>query len=133
MSIEQCAPAIACNRFGLGARAGELAEAALGPREWLRSQLSRGAPPPTPRSAPPRRAAPGPPPGRPPLQSSAQILAGAAPITEALRAARRSGAAAPPGASDTDAATRGAIAALMRLPQYFRPLYQREVRARSYA
>ncbi len=38
-------PAIAANRFGLGARPGELGSIGTEPREWLRAQL-QGAPPP---------------------------------------------------------------------------------------
>ena len=121
MSVEQCAPAIACNRFGLGARPGELAAAALGPRDWLRSQL---------RGAAPTLDAGSLPPGLPPLQSSAQILAGVIPIVQALRAAR---ARATSIAAAADVQAHAAVATLQRLPQYFRPLYQREVRARTYA
>ena len=121
MSVEQCAPAIACNRFGLGARPGELAAAALGPRDWLRSQLLGAAPTLDAGSLPP---------GLPPLQSSAQILAGVIPIVQALRAAR---ARATSIAAAADVQAHAAVATLQRLPQYFRPLYQREVRARTYA
>jgi uncharacterized protein (DUF1800 family) len=122
MSVEQYAPAIACNRFGLGARPGELAAAALGPRDWLRSQLRGGAPTLQDGLSLP---------GLAPLQSSAQILAGAIPIAQALRAARQRTASAGAAAEATPA--DAVVATLQRLPHYFRPLYQREVRARTYA
>jgi len=100
--------AIAANRFGLGARPGELAIVGTDARGWLKSQLHAGAPAVT---------ADG-------LQSTAQILTGAEPILAERRAAQRARA---------DAATSedSAVATLaMRLPQYLRPIYLTECRAR---
>ena len=42
---DRFAPAIAANRFGLGARPGELASLSGDPRGWLTAQLKGGAPP----------------------------------------------------------------------------------------
>ena len=58
------------------------------------------------------------------LQSTAQILSGAEPIVQAQRQARRARADAT--AADSPAATELA----MRLPQYLRPIYMSESRAR---
>jgi uncharacterized protein (DUF1800 family) len=106
LSVEVAA-AIAANRFGLGARPGDLTTIGTDPRGWLRTQLT----------APPLLAADG-------LQSTAQILSGAAPIVQALRQARRARADA--AAADSAATTEVA----MRLPQYMRPIYLSESRAR---
>ncbi|MGH8143207.1 MAG: DUF1800 domain-containing protein [Steroidobacteraceae bacterium] len=108
------AAAIAANRFGLGARPGELAAISTDPRSWLSSQVSGGAPL-LPDAA---------------LQSTPQILAGAAPIVrelQAARQARRQSAAQPGGPGDQQLAnTRLA----MRLPQYLRPIYRADALAR---
>ena len=42
--LDRPTAAIAANRFGLGARPGELAQIGSQPRDWLRAQLA-GAPP----------------------------------------------------------------------------------------
>jgi uncharacterized protein (DUF1800 family) len=42
--LERLSPAVAANRFGLGARPGELGRIGSEPRDWLRAQLA-GAPP----------------------------------------------------------------------------------------
>ena len=108
--------AIAANRFGLGARPGELAVVGGDPRGWLRAQLS--APPP-PLSAPE-------------LRGSVQILADALRLRREIQAARQADAQAnstPP----ADAARSGAAAAAdvqQKLPQFLRPIYVSEVSAR---
>jgi len=109
LSLEVAA-AIAANRFGLGARPGDLATIGTDPRGWLRTQLS----------VQPLLAADG-------LQSTAQILSGAEPIVQARRQARRA-------RTDAAAADSPATAELaMRLPQYLRPIYLSESRARLQA
>jgi uncharacterized protein (DUF1800 family) len=111
---------IACNRFGLGARLGEIT-AAADAKAWLRSQLIGGAPLLAVGAA------------DEPLSGSKQILAGAEPILKQLRQlrARAQGASGtPPASAATPDAASDAAAAVMRLPQYFRPFYQADVRAR---
>jgi uncharacterized protein (DUF1800 family) len=107
---EPFSAAIAANRFGLGARPGELAAIGADSRGWLRAQLQ----------------APAPVLGGAGLRSSREILAEALELRRELQAARKSGAAA--GA----AAEQGAAneAALQKLPQYLRPIYTSEVTAR---
>jgi len=109
------AAAIAANRFGLGARPGDLQLIGSDARGWLRSQLG---------GAPLLTAAD--------LQSTRDILGGAEPIVRALREARQARAGASPSdaAASTDAAASNP---LMRLPQYLRPIYLSEVRARVHA
>ena len=98
------AAAIATNRFGLGARPGELARAAPEPRGWLRAQLGGDAPALAGASA---------------LESSSAILSQAAKLREAKRQGAKSGA-------EQGAASRIA----QGLGAYYRPLYVAEVRAR---
>jgi len=107
--MQEYSPAIAANRFGLGARPGELATIGGEPREWLRAQL--GAPPAALAGAQ--------------LRSSRDILAQALELRRELQAARKSGA-------DGAAAEAGAAAepALQKLPQFLRPIYLAEVTAR---
>jgi uncharacterized protein (DUF1800 family) len=113
---------IACNRFGLGARPGELA-AAADPAAWLRSQLAGG---------PPLLSAG---PDEEPLAGSQQILAGVQPIVEQLQQLRKQGSAQDSKGQDGNApgAPANVAAAFMRVPQYFRPFYQADVRARLHA
>ncbi len=94
--------AIAANRFGLGARPGELAAIGADGRDWLRAQL-HPAPPALADAA---------------LQPSQQILAQALELQQELQAARKAGRAA------DDAATQ------QKLPQFLRPIYVSEVTAR---
>jgi uncharacterized protein (DUF1800 family) len=109
----EAAAAIAANRFGLGARPGELAAIGSDPRGWLQAQLRGGAP---------LLTADG-------LQSTAQILSGAEPILAERRAARQ--ARPEPAANPMTAPEDSAVAALaMRLPQYLRPIYVADSRAR---
>jgi len=103
---EPIAAAIAANRFGLGARPGELALIGADVRGWLQGQL-RGPP----------EALLG-----PQLRGSAQILAQALELRRELRAERKQQAAAAAGAADEPA--------MQRLLQYLRPIYIAEVTAR---
>jgi len=99
------ASAIAANRFGLGARPGELALIGGDAHEWLRAQL---------RAPAPALAAPG-------LSSSAQILAQALELRRESRAQRKAQSAGSAGAPEDT---------VQRLPQYLRPIYTLEVTAR---
>jgi uncharacterized protein (DUF1800 family) len=102
--------AIAANRFGLGARPGDLQAIGGDARGWLRAQIASG---------PPLIETAG-------LQSTQQILSGAEPILRERREARRARADAAPG--------QAAVADLgMRLPQYLRPIYLDDARARLHA
>jgi len=105
---ESIASVIAANRFGLGARPGELTLIGGDGREWLRSQL--GAPPPVLAAAE--------------LRPSAQILAQALELRREARAQRREQGAA------GSAANAAADPALQRLPQLLRPIYVAEATAR---
>jgi uncharacterized protein (DUF1800 family) len=104
---ESIASAIAANRFGLGARPGELALIGGDAREWLRGQL---------RAPPPTLSAPA-------LRSSAQILAQALELRREIQAQRKVQSAA-------DAADTAQEAVQQRLPQFLRPIYTSEVTAR---
>jgi len=99
------ASAIAANRFGLGARPGELALIGGESHEWLRAQL---------RAPAPALSAPG-------LRSSAQILAQALELRRESRAQRTVQSAG---------SARAPEDAVQRLPQYLRPIYTLEVTAR---
>ena len=104
---ESIASAIAANRFGLGARPGELALVGGDAREWLRAQL---------RAPPPALSAPA-------LRSSAQILAQALELRRDIQAQRKVQSAA-------SAANAAEDAVQQRLPQFLRPIYTSEVTAR---
>jgi len=108
---EPFASAIAANRFGLGARPGELAAIGSDARSWLRAQLL-GAPP-TLSSAE--------------LRSAAQILADALGLRRQIQAARRADAAVTAAAPGAEAA---ANEVQKKLPQFLRPIYVAEVTAR---
>src|SRR5688572_13987100 len=95
------AATIAANRFGLGARPGELDQIGADARGWLERQLDGVPAPLADRS----------------LQSSDAILREAA----ALRGTRDG----PP-----RAAGQADVGGLLRLPQLFRPIYMREAAAR---
>ena len=108
--------AVAANRFGLGARPGELELIGADARGWLEAQL---------RGPAPALAATG-------LRPSADILSDAAVIRQQLQALRRAGAgklAAEPESTALPSSAE-ALAAVMRLPQLFRPIYIAEVQAR---
>ena len=98
---ESFTSAIAANRFGLGARPGELAGIAGDGRDWLRAQL---------RTRPPALS-------DPQLRSSAQTLAQALKLRQESRARRKSPEVA--GATGQQ-----------KLPQFLRPIYLSEVTAR---
>jgi uncharacterized protein (DUF1800 family) len=105
---ETTASVIAANRFGLGARPGELALIGGDAREWLRAQLR--APPPVLAAAD--------------LSPSAQILAQALELRRENQAQRKQAATA-------GGAGNGAQdPAQKRLPQLLRPIYASEVTAR---
>jgi uncharacterized protein (DUF1800 family) len=107
MSLDAAA-AVAANRFGLGARPGDLDRLGGDPRGWLRAQLQ------------------GPPPviAGPELKGSVEVLREAGELLRERREARRDAGSA----SAADAETQ--LQALKRLPQLFRPVYQAEVQAR---
>jgi uncharacterized protein (DUF1800 family) len=96
--------AIAANRFGLGAKPGELASIGGDGRAWLRAQLS---------GPPPLVSAAG-------LRSSVDILAQGMELQRQVQEARRQRVT-----SDT---TAGALQ--QKLPQYVRPIYVSEAAAR---
>jgi uncharacterized protein (DUF1800 family) len=102
--------AIAANRFGLGARPGEMAAIGGSGPDWLRAQLDGPAP---------EIADDG-------LQSSASILAQIYDLRSAIKA-ERSNAADEGGANPGAAA---AIGAFKKLPQLIRPIYVAEAGAR---
>jgi uncharacterized protein (DUF1800 family) len=97
--------AIAANRFGLGAKPGELDIIATDPRGWLEAQLKGG---------PPLLAAPG-------LKSVTEILSEGFKLTRERRDQKRE--------AQADNAEK-LKAALKRLPQFYRPIYISEVQAR---
>jgi uncharacterized protein (DUF1800 family) len=101
------AAVIAANRFGLGARPGELALIGGDAREWLRTQLR--APPAVLAAAD--------------LRSSSEILAQALDLRRGIQAQRKAIVAG-------DAANGGEDPAQRRLPQFLRPIYATEVTAR---
>jgi uncharacterized protein (DUF1800 family) len=104
---ETIAAVIAANRFGLGARPGELALIGGDAHEWLRSQL---------RGPPPVLAAAD-------LRPSSQILAQALDLRRDIQAQRKALAAGSAASGVEDPAQK-------RLPQFLRPLYAAEVTAR---
>jgi uncharacterized protein (DUF1800 family) len=121
--LERLSPAIAANRFGLGARPGEIAQIGSQPRDWLRAQLA-GAPPLVAGAE---------------LHSSAETLARGMDVRRELRAAKRAaaverGAVAERTSSGSDTADSAeqanAVAALMKVGQVYRPIYVAEASAR---
>jgi uncharacterized protein (DUF1800 family) len=92
---------IAANRFGLGARPGELAAIGGDGRDWLRAQLA-GAPPAIADAQ---------------LRSCAEVLSQALALQREIQAARRAGDAAQ-------------LEGVEKLPQLLRPVYIAEARAR---
>ena len=99
--------AIAANRFGLGARPGDLLRIGSDARGWLDAQLA-GAPPVLP---------------DPDLRGSAQILSDALEIRDERARARRQ-------AQGVSGATPEQVAKFMRIAELYRPLYLSEARAR---
>lgn len=109
---ESTAPAIAANRYGLGARPGDLADIGSDPRGWLRAQLAGG---------PPLLDQAG-------LRSSADVLAETVRIRRERAALKRDlSAGANRGASQANAGLAGA---LLELGQLYRPIYVAEATAR---
>jgi uncharacterized protein (DUF1800 family) len=106
------AAAIATNRFGLGARPGEIAACAEDPRGWLEAQL-KGKPPTVEDSG---------------LQNTATMVA----TIDQVRAQNRLLRAANPGAPapDSGAVTKAVIDAVVKLGEIYRPAYIGEVTAR---
>jgi uncharacterized protein (DUF1800 family) len=104
------ASAIAANRFGLGARPGELASIGDHAREWLRAQLL------TP----------------PPVLASAQLLPSAQTLAQAfeLRREKQAAGKARASAGDSDAAVAAQNDVQQKLSQFLRPIYVSEVNAR---
>ncbi|HXS26953.1 MAG TPA: DUF1800 domain-containing protein [Steroidobacteraceae bacterium] len=99
-------PAIATNRYGLGARPGDLAHVAADPRGWLLEQLAGG---------PPQLDAPG-------LRGSADILADALAIRRERRDLKR--------AARTSDAAAAQLAAAEKVVQLYRPIYLTEATVR---
>ncbi|MGA9369066.1 MAG: hypothetical protein WBV35_16520, partial [Steroidobacteraceae bacterium] len=103
---------IAANRFGLGARPGELASIGRSGPDWLRAQLDGPAP---------EIADDG-------LQSSASVLVRIYDLRRTIRAEREGGTnAGSPSGAGNDAA---AVKAFKKLPQLVRPIYLAEAGAR---
>src|SRR3974390_3271237 len=105
MSLDAAA-AIAANRFGLGAKPGDLTEIASDPRGWLGAQINGQAP-----LLP-----------APALKSTAEILREASQLNRERRELREATAQQPSAAQ--------AVAQLKRLGQLYRPIYVAEVQAR---
>ena len=97
--------ATAANRFGLGARPGELASIGAAGRDWLRAQL---------RAPPPVLAAPE-------LRSSQQVLAQALELRRSVQAERKA-------VRDGDSALPPSQ--LQKVGQFLKPIYVSEVTAR---
>ena len=112
---EAAAAAIAANRFGLGARPGELARLE-DPRGWLRSQLR--APPPAPAAFA--------------LPGSLEVMRGAKEFVANAQENAAKGDEKPVIQSTTGTDSGAAQQKLFaqRLPRYFAPIYQADVLAR---
>ena len=98
-------PAIAANRFGLGARPGDLAHIGSDPQGWLNAQLA---------GAPPVVAGEG-------LRSSADIIAASLDVRREIRTARQSA---------NNGGDAAALQAVLKLPQLYRPIYISEATTR---
>ncbi len=105
--LERLTSAIAVNRFGLGARPGDLGAVRDDGRDWLRAQL---------KDTPPQLA-------DAQLRSSSDILVEALDLRREIRAARRE-------RTSGDAGTGAQAAVLMKVPQLLRPIYIEEATAR---
>ncbi|HEX5462649.1 MAG TPA: DUF1800 domain-containing protein [Steroidobacteraceae bacterium] len=106
--------AIAANRFGLGARPGELAAIGGAGPDWLRAQLDGPAP---------QISGEG-------LQSSASILAQVYDLRQTLRAARLGAAQRGNNGRGAAAGSAAAVGAFRKLGQLVRPIYVAEASAR---
>jgi uncharacterized protein (DUF1800 family) len=119
---EPHAPAIAANRFGLGARPGELDRIGAHAPDWLIAQL---------KGAPPAVADAG-------LRTSESVLVETIDVRREQREAggkkalkqRAKGGADSEGAGDDPKAQAAAIQNLLKLPQIYRPIYISEATAR---
>jgi len=105
--LERLTSAIAANRFGLGARPGDLETIKGNGRDWLSAQL---------KNAPPRLTDAA-------LRSSSEILVQALDLRREIRASRQA-------ASSGEGASGAQIAALLKVPQLLRPIYIEEATAR---
>jgi uncharacterized protein (DUF1800 family) len=105
-------PAIAANRFGLGARPGDLSAIGSDARAWLDAQLHGPAP---------AVAGVG-------LRDSASILREAGDVRRQIQAQRR--AASADRAALAASSSAEVLALVMRLPQLYRPIYIAEVQGR---
>jgi uncharacterized protein (DUF1800 family) len=110
--------AIAANRFGLGARPGELASIGADPRGWLAAQLKGGVPQIADSGG---------------LRSSSDILSETLELRREEREMRRANkrqanAGNAPTADSED--TKKALRAVLKLPKIYRPIYAAEVTAR---
>jgi uncharacterized protein (DUF1800 family) len=105
--LERSSPAVAANRFGLGARPGEFAQIGSQPRDWLRAQLAGGPPLLTDGE----------------LRNSADILARALEARREQRAAKRA-------VADNPSEQSNGAAALLKVGQIYRPVYIDEATAR---
>ncbi len=111
MNSAHLAAAIAVNRFGLGARPGELAAVGAEPRAWLLRQLD----------------------GKPPLLSARELRSSAETLTRAIELRRERGADRKRrrrSADQQSSGERAARAAAVRLPSIYRPVYLHEATAR---
>ncbi len=110
--LQPFASAIAANRFGLGARPGDLELIGSDPAGWLGAQLA--APPPVVADAH--------------LQSSEAVISKSLQLRREIRDAKRGqdGNGAAGGGGDAAAL----VAVAMKLPQLYRPIYVSEVTAR---
>lgn len=108
MTLKDTAAAIAANRFGLGARPGELVTVARDPEAWLTKQL---------KGAPPVLAGDG-------LKPSSETLAKVIELRKEVAAERRE--KKKDGASDDEAQ----VATALKLPAVYRPVYIDETFAR---
>ena len=118
---EPFAPAIAANRFGLGARPGELAQIGTHAPDWLIAQL-KGSPPVLAEAS---------------LRSSESVLVETLEVRreqreaggkKAVKKGAKSGAA--DGADNDPNARAAVIQNLLKLPQIYRPIYIGEATAR---
>jgi uncharacterized protein (DUF1800 family) len=105
--LQPFATAIAANRFGLGARPGDLAHIGSDPVGWLDDQLTGSAPVVSGEG----------------LRPSEAIISDSLRLRDQLREAKRSA----PGKQGDAAALQAAVT---KLPQFFRPIYVAEATAR---
>src|SRR5262245_21489420 len=111
---EPFAPAIAANRFGLGAKPGELDAIGAHAPDWLIAQL-KGAPPALTDAG---------------LRSSESILVETLELRRARREAGGKEARKGEAPADDEATRAAAIQNLLKLPQLYRPIYIGEATAR---